>query len=88
MPIDSCMFFVGSIARAFSQGRGPIQLNQLQCVGSEARLVDCPSGATTGCTHAHDVGVRCHVQTGIQHPPPFLPCIQARFLCIGYTMRP
>ena len=50
---------------AFGQGIGPVQLTRVQCVGSEERLADCPSlASTTGCYHIHDVGVKCHVQTG------------------------
>ena len=46
----------------FGPGSGPIHLNRLGCTGNEARLVDCPSGSISTCSHVHDVGVRCHVQ--------------------------
>ena len=26
--------------------------------------MNCSSGSTFGCTHAHDAGVICHIQTG------------------------
>ena len=40
-------------------------MDYVQCVGTEARLADCPSGtAFSSClTHAYDAGVRCSVQT-------------------------
>ena len=34
-------------------------------MGSEAKLTECPSGSTSGCTHALDVGVKCYVQTSM-----------------------
>ena len=40
-----------------------MQLDYVQCVGTEARLADCPSGAVSCPTHAYDAGVRCSVQT-------------------------
>ncbi len=64
-----CFFgqILGSIptfVTTFGQGSGPIHFNQMGCTGNEARLAHCPSGSTSGCSHAHDVGVRCHMQTG------------------------
>ena len=59
--------FLGSQAfhwATFGQGSGSIYLNRIGCSGNEARLVDCPSGSTSGCGHAHDAGVRCQAQTG------------------------
>ena len=44
------------------QGNGPIFFNDVNCVGSEASLVNCtsdPIGVTDPCTHADDAGVRC-----------------------------
>ena len=41
---------------------GPIFLDQLQCTGKEARLVDCRAGVLTGlvtCTNADTVGAVC-----------------------------
>ncbi|KAL5457061.1 hypothetical protein EMCRGX_G034297 [Ephydatia muelleri] len=41
---------------------GPIFLDQLQCTGREARLVDCNAGVVTGlvtCTNADTVGAVC-----------------------------
>ena len=46
-----------------SVGSGPIFLDQLNCVGSEESLVDCPllerSVGLHHCNHSMDVGLRC-----------------------------
>ena len=45
---------------AFGEGLGPIQLNSLNCRGTEGRLVNCTESARPArCTHAEDVGVVC-----------------------------
>ena len=51
---------------SYGQGTGQILMNQLQCVGSEARLVDCQKGILSlrSCSHARDAGVRCIERTG------------------------
>ena len=44
-----------------SSGTGPISLDELQCNGTECRLIDClhlPL-AQHNFTHSDDVGVRC-----------------------------
>ena len=47
----------------FQPGEGPIFLDRLRCVGSEASLLNCsrgsPLGLTTGCGHNDDAGVKC-----------------------------
>lgn len=43
----------------FGRGTGPIYLGALGCVGTETRLVDCPSGSTDMCTHSNEAGVTC-----------------------------
>ena len=44
---------------SFGEGNGLIAIGNLRCTGHETRLVDCPSGVTTSCTHREDAGVRC-----------------------------
>lgn len=42
-------------------GSGEIWLNDVQCVGNEVRLINCPSAELGGrsCTHFEDAGVSC-----------------------------
>ncbi|XP_038156703.1 neurotrypsin [Cyprinodon tularosa] len=50
-------------ARGFSQGKGPIHLDQVRCTGKEEFLGECPSLGLNiqGCRHRQDAGVRCDV---------------------------
>ena len=63
-----CSVILGPTATtsaSFGEGSGPILLNSVGCLGTEQRLIDCPSGVVTRCTHALDAGIRCQaVQTG------------------------
>ena len=45
---------------AFGAGSGQIYRNNLQCTGSELRLVDCPHSSTATCTHQDDAGLTCN----------------------------
>ena len=49
--------------QSYGAGTGPIYLSQLNCDGSEAKLLDCATFAqATGihtCDHMDDVGVHC-----------------------------
>ena len=57
----------GAIARTgsfYGPGTGPIARGSVACRGYEARLPDCSASAPVRCTHAHDAGVRCMLQTG------------------------
>ena len=55
--------FIGAVTltSGFAVGVGPIWLNNIACIGTEYRLVDCPSDGqrTHNCSHLEDVGVRC-----------------------------
>ena len=46
----------------FTQGEGPVFLDQLSCGGDEERLDECRRGRPTGlhtCDHSQDVAIRC-----------------------------
>ena len=45
----------------FTSGAGQIWLSQVDCRGTEDRLVDCPANplGQNNCFHFEDVGVRC-----------------------------
>ena len=51
-----------ALSRAtFGQGTGSIWLDDVQCAGTETRLIDCPA-STVGvhnCVHSEDASVRC-----------------------------
>ena len=52
----------GAVARTsayYGQGLGPIQLDNVQCTGSESRLLDCTHLAIHDCSHSEDAGVTC-----------------------------
>ena len=45
----------------FGQGSGPIHLDNLGCIGTETRLIDCPHNGVgiENCNHFEDAGVTC-----------------------------
>ena len=49
-----------------TQGTGTISMSNVQCVGSESRLVDCRriELSERHCSHTSDAGVKCHERTG------------------------
>ena len=52
----------GAIARTnafFGQGVGPIQIDNVQCSGSELFLQNCTHITTHNCGHHEDAGVTC-----------------------------
>lgn len=55
-------FFAGAQAFSFAffgQGTGPIHIDNVQCVGTEATLLECTHLTVDNCVHAEDAGVRC-----------------------------
>ena len=66
----TCTFnnYVGAVAlsrAAFGQGSGRIWLDNVECTGSEIRLIDCPANVIGihNCDHSEDAGVRCATRT-------------------------
>lgn len=45
----------------YEEGRGTILLDEVQCQGTEASLLDCVHSewGKHDCSHSEDVGVRC-----------------------------
>ena len=49
------------IHSAYGEGRGPVWLLSVQCIGNESSLLDCSHGGLGigGCDHYRDVSVVC-----------------------------
>ena len=46
----------------FGPGQGAVLIDNVECIGNETRLLDCPYKgwvASTDCTHEEDAGVEC-----------------------------
>ena len=47
----------------FTEGTGPIYLNNVACTGSEVNLLSCTfSSSVDSCSHSNDAGVGCKVE--------------------------
>ena len=56
--------FAGATAlNAHGGGSGPILMDNVQCSGTECRLIDCPYLSLHNCFHYEDVAVQCN-ETG------------------------
>ena len=47
-----------------------IWLDDLRCIGSETRLIDCSHATSENCVHHEDVGVICLGSFSVTPPPP------------------
>ncbi len=43
----------------FGVGFGEIYLDDVECIGTESQLVNCPHITEHNCGHSEDAGVRC-----------------------------
>ena len=58
---------VPTVGASFGPGYGLINLDGVQCVGTESRLVDCVTSTSSAvCSHNEDAGVKCYLQTGME----------------------
>ena len=55
------------LTSGFIDGTGQIWLDNVQCSGTETRLIDCPANplGNHNCVHGEDAGVRCTPMTGM-----------------------
>ena len=50
-----------ALTSGFTNGVGQIWLDDVQCVGTESRLIDCPARplGQHSCSHSEDAGISC-----------------------------
>ena len=50
-----------ALTSGFSNGAGQIWLDNVACIGTETRLIDCRANpiGSHNCVHSEDAGVRC-----------------------------
>ena len=67
-----------AVFTGFTNGAGQIWLDNVQCRGTETRLIDCPANAlgSHDCAHFEDAGVRCQPAVGMS----LYQCYRYRFL--------
>ena len=56
-----CHVHAAAYALTYPGGVGPIHLDNVRCIGSEQRLIDCPGNqiGDHDCDHVEDAGVVC-----------------------------
>lgn len=51
---------IGRTSAYFGQGSGLVQIDSVQCAGTEPQLQNCSYTQTSRCGHSNDVGVTCN----------------------------
>ena len=67
--LDFCLY-IASIARTrayFGAGSGPINMDNVQCSGTEGILTNCTYVTDHNCGHFEDAGVTCGIQPQCNH---------------------
>ena len=55
------LLYAGKIYTFYGEGKGPILLNNVKCLGIEYGVLECVYDHNTAdCSHSDDVGVMCH----------------------------
>ena len=63
-PYNDCCIGAIAYSRAFfGQGTDPILLDDVACIGTESRLLDCTYNSIDNCAHSEDAGVTCQPRT-------------------------
>ena len=62
--LSRCTVFSGAIGTtgSYTEGSLPVHIIDLNCTGSELRVLDCPHNGLNGvhiCDHRQDASVRC-----------------------------
>ena len=47
----------------YGQGTVPVLLDDVRCIGTESRLIDCPHAAIDNCVHSQDAALSCTTST-------------------------
>ena len=58
--LTDAVAYLSPTSTTYSQGTGPIFLDNVNCDGTESRLADCTYDShTADCTHSEDAGIHC-----------------------------
>ena len=82
-----CIADARALTSGFTNGIGQIWLDDVQCVGNESRLIDCPARplGVHGCSHFDDAKVSCP-PIGM-HSVCSLLLLQVQMLVCQYNMQ-
>ncbi|XP_063960668.1 uncharacterized protein LOC129267820 [Lytechinus pictus] len=71
----------------FGEGEGPIFLDNIECQGDEASLLDCQrlGFLDQNCGHSEDAGVVCTNTSATEAPPTSMPVVDLQVRLVGGT---